>query len=48
MYLNIKLNTRSRDLHSGTKHHAIGRRPGARTPRRSLHPRILHLLSSRA
>jgi hypothetical protein len=48
MYPNTKLITRPRGLHSGTKHHTIGRRSGARTPRRSIHPRILHLLSSRA
>jgi dihydrofolate reductase len=44
---NTKLITRPRGLHSGTKHHTTGRRPGARTPRRSLHQRILHLLSRR-
>jgi hypothetical protein len=30
------------------KHHTTRRRPGTHTPRRSLHQRILHLLSSKA
>jgi hypothetical protein len=47
-YLNTKVITKPRGLHSGTKHHTIGRRSGACMPRRSLHQRILYLLSSRA
>jgi hypothetical protein len=47
-YFNTKLITRPRGLHNGTKHDTIGGRPGAHMPRRSLHPRILHLISSRA
>jgi hypothetical protein len=48
MYLITKLITRPRGLNSGKGHLITGRLPGASTPRRSLHQRTPHLLSSRA
>jgi hypothetical protein len=48
MYLITKLITRPRGLNSGKGHLVTGRLPGASTPRRSLHQRTPHLLSSRA
>jgi hypothetical protein len=37
VFITTYLVTRPRGLNSGKGHHAIGRRLGARTPRRSLH-----------
>jgi hypothetical protein len=48
MYLITKLITRPRGLNSGKGHLITGRLLGVCTPRRSLHQRTPHLLSSRA
>jgi hypothetical protein len=45
-YINTNL-LKDQEIYTAEQN-TTGRRPGARTPRRSLHQRILHLLSSRA